>query len=422
MSRTVITAKNLSKCYFLSNESQGGYSTLVETLSNSAKNLASYLAQPLDKFKKRTPKYFEEFWALRDVNLEIQEGDRVGIIGRNGAGKSTLLKILSRIITPSSGEVRIRGRVASLLEVGTGFHQELTGRENIFLNGAILGMKHQEILSKFDEIVAFADIGKFLDMPVKRYSSGMITRLGFAVAAHLDPDVLIVDEVLAVGDAMFQQKCVQKINELGSGGRTIIFVSHDVGSVMSICNKGLYLERGTVKEQGPVEACVNAYMRTQKIQALSWQGNAGDEHIRFYSACLTSENKVKEFFYQGETTKLELEYEVIQPSHDLVLGVGVWNQRNQLIARAHTSDDVSGGVHFLKPGRHKVAFNLDSGLFHEGQYLVKLDCHLHNQKKIITDEIILKYPVFVPQKHTRFGHLAERDGVFLGNKWEAYSS
>lgn len=227
MSRTVITAQNLSKRYFLSNESQGGYSTLVETLSNSARNLKSYLIHPFNKFKKGAPKHFEEFWALRDVHLDIQEGDRVGIIGRNGAGKSTLLKILSRIITPSSGIVKIRGRVASLLEVGTGFHQELTGRENIFLNGAILGMKNQEILCKFDEIVAFADIGKFLDMPVKRYSSGMITRLGFAVAAHLDPDVLIVDEVLAVGDAMFQQKCIQKINELGSGGRTIIFVSHD---------------------------------------------------------------------------------------------------------------------------------------------------------------------------------------------------
>ena len=190
---------------------------------------------------------------------EIESGDRLGIIGRNGAGKSTLLKILSRIIEPTSGDIKIRGKISSLLEVGTGFHPELTGRENIFLNGAILGMSKNEIVRKFDEIVAFAEIEKFLETPVKRFSSGMYTRLGFAIAAHLDPHVLILDEVLAVGDSIFQTKCLKKMKELGQDGRTIIFVSHSPESVMSLCNKAIYLENGRVKESGDVLKCIESY-------------------------------------------------------------------------------------------------------------------------------------------------------------------
>ncbi len=414
----VIEVNDLSKKYLLSNQSQGGYSTLVETLAHSAKKWGSYLRHPLKKTENQPQ--FEEFWALKNVNLSIEEGDRVGIIGRNGAGKSTLLKLLSRITAPTTGQIKIHGRVSSLLEVGTGFHPELTGRENIFLNGAILGMKNSEILRKFDEIVAFSEIGKFLDMPVKRYSTGMITRLGFAVAAHLDPDLLIVDEVLAVGDAMFQQKCFKKLDELGSSGRTVLFVSHDIGSIMSICNKGVYLENGQVKEEGPIEKCVNLYMRKYRISTLDWEGNEGDEHIRFYKASLKSENPSKEFFYQGEPTKVEIEYEILRHSHDLVLGIGVWNQRNQLIARSHTTDDVSNQAKYIHPGRHKLSFSIDSGLFHEGEYLIKIDCSLHDYKKIVSDQIVLKYPVYAQEKNTRAGHLSERDGIFLGNRWEMH--
>lgn len=408
---TVIEVTDLSKKYLISNQSQGGYSTLVETLSNSARKWASYFRNPLQKQARA----YEEFWALKNLNLTIQEGDRVGIIGRNGAGKSTLLKLLSRITSPTTGQIKIHGRVSSLLEVGTGFHPELTGRENIFLNGAILGMKNHEILRKFDEIVAFSEIGKFLDMPVKRYSTGMITRLGFAIAAHLDPDLLIVDEVLAVGDAMFQQKCFKKLDELGSTGRTVLFVSHDIGSIMSICNKGVYLEHGQVKEEGPIEKCVNSYMRRYRIRSLSWEGNEGDEHIRFYSASLKSE---KEFFYQGEPTQVEIDYEVLRHSHDLILGIGVWNLRNQLIARSHTTDDIANHAKFLSPGRHKLTFTIDSNLFHEGEYLIKLDCTLHDYKRIVSDQIVLKFPVYAQEKNTRAGHLSERDGIFLGNRWE----
>jgi len=201
----------------------------------------------------------EEFWALRDVNLEIKQSEVVGIIGRNGAGKSTLLKILSRITEPTKGRVRIKGRMASLLEVGTGFHQELTGRENIFLNGAILGMTHAEIKRKFDEIVAFAEVEKFLDTPVKRYSSGMYVRLAFAVAAHLEPEILVVDEVLAVGDAEFQNKCLGKMSEVAHGGRTVLFVSHNSQAISTLTNRSVLIQAGKVKFDGETHAALRKY-------------------------------------------------------------------------------------------------------------------------------------------------------------------
>lgn len=201
-----------------------------------------------------------DFWALRDVSFEIKRGDVVGIIGRNGAGKSTLLKILSRITEPTSGRVEINGRVASLLEVGTGFHPELTGRENIFLNGAILGMTRSEIIRKFDEIVEFAEVGRFLDTPVKRYSSGMYVRLAFAVAAHLEPEILIVDEVLAVGDAQFQKKCLGKMDDIGRSGRTVLFVSHNIEAVKTLCSSAVMLANGTVADKGQVDSVVSGYL------------------------------------------------------------------------------------------------------------------------------------------------------------------
>ncbi|MCW5953619.1 MAG: ABC transporter ATP-binding protein, partial [Propionibacteriaceae bacterium] len=202
----------------------------------------------------------DEFWALRDVDFALDQGDRLGIIGRNGAGKSTLLKLLSRITEPTTGEIRMRGRVASLLEVGTGFHPELTGRENILLNGAILGMRRAEIRRKFDEIVAFAEVERFLDTPVKRYSSGMYVRLAFAVAAHLEPEILIVDEVLAVGDMQFQKKCLGKMREVGLGGRTVLFVSHNMSVISSLCNKGLLLDAGRVKFSGGIDPAIDQYL------------------------------------------------------------------------------------------------------------------------------------------------------------------
>ena len=267
MSKTVITAEGLGKSYIIGHQQTESYSTLRDVLTNIPRQWWSRLCNP----QYHTHNELEEFWALKDVDFEIKQGDRVGIIGRNGAGKSTLLKILSRITEPTTGQVRIKGRVSSLLEVGTGFHPELTGRENIFLNGAVLGMSRREIKKKFEEIVDFADIEKFLDTPVKRYSSGMYVRLAFAVAAHLEPDILIVDEVLAVGDAAFQKKCMGKMAEVDREGRTILFVSHNMGSIAQLCNNALLLERGKIIQSGSVQNVVGRYMN------LSANGDTGYE-------------------------------------------------------------------------------------------------------------------------------------------------
>jgi lipopolysaccharide transport system ATP-binding protein len=253
MSDTVIRVENLSKKYVLGHQQEKGYKTLRDVITDSTKAL-------FQNPKSKTQSSKEEFWALKDVSFEIKQGDRVGIIGRNGAGKSTLLKILSRITEPTSGSIRIKGRVASLLEVGTGFHPELTGRENIYLNGAILGMERTEIKRKFDEIVAFAEVEKFLDTPVKRYSSGMYVRLAFAVAAHLEPEILVVDEVLAVGDIQFQKKCLGKMQDVGKEGRTVIFVSHNMSAVEALCNRGILIDTGRLSLDSTSRVAISTYL------------------------------------------------------------------------------------------------------------------------------------------------------------------
>ncbi|MBC7365673.1 MAG: ABC transporter ATP-binding protein [Undibacterium sp.] len=253
MSLPAIEVTSLAKRYVLEHESR--HDSLRDTLHHAARKLWRR-ARWGTGFEK------EEFWALRDVSFSVQPGEVVGIIGRNGAGKSTLLKILSRITEPTAGRIALRGRVASLLEVGTGFHPDLSGRENIYLNGAILGMSRLEIRANFDEIVAFAEIERFLDTPVKRYSSGMYVRLAFAIAAHLEPEILIVDEVLAVGDAQFQKKCLGKMRDVAnSSGRTVLFVSHNLGAVQSLCTRGLYLEKGVCRFVGPIDQTVDRYLR-----------------------------------------------------------------------------------------------------------------------------------------------------------------
>jgi len=255
---TVISVENLSKKYIIGHQKQERYTALRDVLTDGAKRLTHKLIHPFAA-PVNDPTH-EEFLALKDVSFNIKQGDRVGIIGRNGAGKSTLLKVLSRITEPTSGKVSIKGRVASLLEVGTGFHPELTGRENIFLNGAILGMSKIDIKRKFDEIVAFAEVEKFLDTPVKRYSSGMYVRLAFAVAAHLEPEILIVDEVLAVGDAQFQKKCLGKMEEADKEGRTILLVSHNMGVISQLCSTCVWLDKGGIKDIGQTGDVVNKYM------------------------------------------------------------------------------------------------------------------------------------------------------------------
>jgi lipopolysaccharide transport system ATP-binding protein len=262
MSDAVITVENLSKRYLIGHRSGGDrYTALRDVLSREARNFVRKAGNLFRGEQVIQGDEVEEFWALKDVSLEIKQGEVVGIIGRNGAGKSTLLKILSRITEPTEGRVLLRGRVASLLEVGTGFHPELTGRENIFLNGAILGMTQREIRKKFDEIVTFAAMERFLDTPVKRYSSGMYTRLAFAVAAHLEPEILIVDEVLAVGDIEFQKKCLGKMEEVARGGRTVVFVSHNMAAVKSLTARGIVLDAGRAVFSGATEQVIQHYVQ-----------------------------------------------------------------------------------------------------------------------------------------------------------------
>lgn len=296
MSDIVISVENLSKSYLVGHNAAQAerYTALRDVVSRNARSLAR---KTRDMFNGRAivqGDVVEEFWALKEVSFEVKKGDRVGIIGRNGAGKSTLLKILSRITEPTAGRVKIAGRMASLLEVGTGFHPELSGRENIFLNGAILGMNRKEIKRKFDEIVDFAEVERFLDTPVKRYSSGMYVRLAFAVAAHLEPDILIVDEVLAVGDAQFQKKCLGKMETISKNeGKTLIFVSHNMNALNALCSSAILLENGVIKHQGEVSVAIERYLVSHTSTSMdisNYRVSKSLEDVHFKKIIMKTEN------------------------------------------------------------------------------------------------------------------------------------
>lgn len=310
MSDTVIKVENLSKKYILCHQKQERYTALRDVISNGARNLGRKLLAP---FSTTQPSSTEEFFALKNISFEIKQGDRVGIIGRNGAGKSTLLKILSRITEPTSGRIEITGRVASLLEVGTGFHPELTGRENIYLNGAILGMSRREIKRKFDEIVAFSEVERFLDTPVKHFSSGMYVRLAFAVAAHLEPEILVVDEVLAVGDASFQRKCLGKMGEAAKEGRTVLFVSHNMAAVQSLCSTGFLLEKGEIAKSGSVKPIVEGYLDSASFPEetrplIERTDRTGDGRLRFTAFRLRSSDGDSLSLACGGNGRIEVEF------------------------------------------------------------------------------------------------------------------
>ena len=292
MDKPIIEVQDLSKLYTLGSIGATSLRESVEMV------WAKMRGRPVPSGKPLTARFAPEqvgpvphsFWALRNISFTVQPGEVIGLIGQNGAGKSTLLKILSRITEPTKGRAILRGRVASLLEVGTGFHPELSGRDNIYLNGAILGMKHAEISRKFDEIVAFAEVEDFIDTPVKRYSSGMHLRLAFAVAAHLEPEILLVDEVLSVGDAVFQKRCLGKMGEVARQGRTVLVVSHNMASVLSLCQRGVMLKYGTVDRVGPVQEIVHAYLemaKPEELVALSDRHDReGDGTIRYESIAI----------------------------------------------------------------------------------------------------------------------------------------
>ncbi|MDA8238925.1 MAG: polysaccharide ABC transporter ATP-binding protein [Nitrospiraceae bacterium] len=316
------------------------------------------------------------FWALRDVSFEIKQGEVVGIVGRNGTGKSTLLKILSRVTGPTEGEVELLGRVGSLLEVGTGFHPELTGRENIFMNGAILGMKRAEIKNRFDEIVGFAEVEKFVDTPVKHYSSGMYVRLAFAVAAHLEPEVLLVDEVLAVGDTAFQKKCLGKIGEVARGGRTVLFVSHNMASVKALCGRAILLEGGRVVMEGDAVSVVDRYLQDAGTKVTSYSMAAGKKPPCFRSVELIQEERNNGIFAADRPVRISFS---IDSGGKKGLGVNLYIRNEQGVCIHHSSDsfgDSSGEArtceipaHGLAAGRYHVDVSLCRGEFEVFDYL-----------------------------------------------------
>jgi len=369
MSSPIISVEHLGKSYTLRHQRAEPYVALRDVLTDKARSV----------FRRTKPVVTtEEFRALDDVSFDVQAGDRVGIIGRNGAGKSTLLKILSRIVAPTKGRITIDGRVASLLEVGTGFHPELSGRENIYLNGSILGMSRAEINAKFDEIVAFSEVERFLDTPVKRYSSGMYVRLAFAVAAHLEPEILIVDEVLAVGDAAFQRKCLGKMESAAGEGRTVLFVSHQMDAVQRLCNKGLLLNNGRLVHTGPMEQVVQHYLQSQATAEATFALAKPEEPNHAYATELQVQDANGQAAAEipiGAPWQVRTRFTVEKPTEGFVIALGL-STLLDLPIRTTWSEPRT-----LRPGRYEAVYTNDGIHLAGGQY--KLIVGLSAQGRVL---------------------------------------
>jgi len=322
----------------------------------------------------------EYVWALQDINFEIRQGEVVGIIGKNGAGKSTLLKILSKVTTPSKGNIKIKGRIASLLEVGTGFHPELTGRENIFLNGAILGMTKNDIRSKFDEIVDFSGIGKYIDTPVKRYSSGMYVRLAFAVAAHLEPEILIVDEVLAVGDADFQKKCLGKMQDVSQAGRTVLFVSHNMTSMRNLCSSGILLQNGKIAFAGAMEKTIECYIDNASNNPPYYENEKNLQkklNIRKIEV-LDINNKLTNEINYNDGFSVYIEYEITEALKNVVVWIQMETLDENIILASCNYDMLENEMEEKKAGLYKYQVQIPAQLFNQGTFVLVVGAYTQN--------------------------------------------
>ncbi|PWB67742.1 MAG: ABC transporter ATP-binding protein [Holophagae bacterium] len=350
MTAPAIRAEGIGKRYRLGEHHSFG--SLRETLVDRLRSIG----------RARPDAEKASIWALRDVSFEITPGEAVGIIGRNGAGKSTLLKVLSRITEPTEGRAEIRGRVGSLLEVGTGFHPELTGRENIFLNGAILGMRRTEIAAKFDEIVAFAEVERFIDTPVKRYSSGMYLRLAFAVAAHLEPEILLVDEVLAVGDLAFQKKCLGRMKSVSQEGRTVLFVSHNLAAIRSLCSRAMLLQDGRLEAAGPVDEVIELYVRDAAASAAATvklpRPAGADTAVGVSLQFTTEDGQPRTEFRLNEPWRIRFDFECLREADHVIAGVGICTLEGIPITTLYSQPSR------LRPGVHAVEFTIDLPLAH----------------------------------------------------------
>ncbi|MDQ3141073.1 MAG: ABC transporter ATP-binding protein [Bacteroidota bacterium] len=395
MSRKVISVENIWKQYRLGTVGSG-------MLGKDISRWWSKVRGNEDPFSvigenDRTKKSESEFvWALQDISFSLEQGEVLGIIGRNGAGKSTLLKILSRITSPTRGQIKIKGRIASLLEVGTGFHGELTGRENIFINGAILGMKKREIQSKLDEIVAFSGVEKYIDTPVKRYSSGMYVRLAFAVAAHLEPEILILDEVLAVGDVEFQKKCLGKMKDVSEQGRTVLFVSHNMSAVKNLCTKGIHLENGKMVFSGEINEMVNNYLRSGDVLVegkgeIEWNigTGPGGEEVRLKSIRLLNvEGLTAHTFFTSKPIQIEIKYEVTTE----IVGSRVVMQlidNNNVVILSSTNHSVDSGR--KPPGIYSSCCYIPANLLNQGRHNVFVQIGIPGVKVLVHGKQFLNF-------------------------------
>lgn len=401
MSENVIQVQGLGKAYKISHQQStlSRYNTLQEDLANAIRK----------PFARRESQKREMFWALSDVSFEVHQGTVLGIIGRNGAGKSTLLKILSRITRPTTGKAEIWGRIGSLLEVGTGFHPELTGRENIFLNGAILGMSRQEIRRQFDAIVTFAEVEQFLDTPVKRYSSGMYMRLAFAVAAHLEPEILVVDEVLAVGDAEFQRKSLGKMQEVADSGRTVLFVSHNMVAVLNLCTQALWLESGRIHEQGDVNEIVAHYVSSgaSNLTERTWNDQSealGNDAIRFHRMSVKPvDGTPSDLMTVVTPLEVTFEYWNYKPNARLNLSLVLENERGEIVFNTFPVREPNWHGKQFPVGLFRTTCIIPGYLLNDGFYNIEIYVVQDEQTVLFRQRNVMSFEIVdAPERRSRW--------------------
>jgi len=418
MSHVAIRAEGLGKCFRIGRKKEG-YFTLRDTIMNAIRRPLRLLQKGSNDGQSARG----TFWALRNVSFELDHGEVLGIIGRNGAGKSTLLKILSRIVRPTTGSADIFGRVGSLLEVGTGFHPELTGRENIYLNGAVLGMTRSEIRRKFEEIVEFSGVQHFLETPVKHYSSGMAVRLAFSIAAHLEPEILLVDEVLAVGDIEFQRKCLGKMGEVSKDGRTVLFVSHNLAALTAICRTGIVLSEGVVVFSGLMEDAVKYYLQGLKVEKGRVEYSQSDgSSLQFKSIGLLDESgKPGEVFSLSSAIRVIVEYEISEPLTGAQILCHLWTPSGTHVLATGDVDFAPNLLGTRVPGRYRAEIVIPANLLAPGQYMLQLACGIPNAELIAVRDGPI-FEVIAARSYAEQWSQARRDVVVsVPLEWRLFS-
>ena len=397
MSELAIRVENLGKEYRIGAWHKGGRLGRAARYTRFGDALGNLVKAPIQRLRSAPSESTNAstFWALKDVSFEVEKGDVIGVIGRNGAGKSTLLKVLSRITTPTTGRIELSGRVGSLLEVGTGFHPELTGRENTYLNGAILGMSHQEIRAKFDEIVAFSEIERFIDTPVKRYSSGMYMRLAFSVAAYLEPETLLVDEVLAVGDSEFQKKCLGKMSDVAKDGRTVLFVSHNMSAIVRLCKRALVFDQGQIITDGEVSDAIAHYLSTANLNGefVRDPDLKPNSPLTIERVALVKDNQVLTHFTTSQTLTVEIRCKVVARTPEAQVSCEIYTASGECLF-VTTNQDATERKEDLMPGTYTFRCPIQLSMFRPGQYNIKVSAVIPQLHRLDEVGLPLLFEVF----------------------------